>query len=127
MTRRRSLLLSIGTIALAFAFALLPGGPFHELAGATSPSANPAAPSPGEQMGMQMQDMSKMHEKMMADMKAAQTRLDDLATKMNAATGEAKTGAMVELLNELVRQHRAMGQRMGDMDQRMIGQMKMMR
>ena len=78
-------------------------------------------------MGMQMQDMSKMHEKMMADMKAAQTRLDDLATKMNAATGDAKIAAMAELLNELVSQHRAMGQRMGDMDQRMTGQMKMMR
>ena len=125
MTRRHSVLLSIGVFG--FAFALLAASPFHGLASATGPTASPAPPSPGAQMGMQMQDMSKMHEKMMAEMKAAQSRLDDLAAKMNAATGEAKIAAMAELLNELVRQHQAMGQRMGDMHQRMMGQMKMMR
>lgn len=125
MTTRLSLLLSVG--ALGLVFALVPGGPFHRSASAMSPVASPAPPSPGGQMGMPMQDMSKMHEKMMADMKAAQTRLDDLATKMNAATGEAKIVAMAELLNEFVQQHRNMNQRMGDMHQRMMGQMKMMR
>ena len=125
MTRRLSLLMSIA--ALGLVFALLPGTEIHRTASAMGPVANPAPRSQGGQMGMQIQDMSKMHEKMMTDMKAAQTRLDDLATKMNAATGEAKIAAMAELLNELVGQHRAMGQRMGDMDQRMMGQMKMMK
>ena len=75
MTKRRSLLLSIGTCSLVFA--LLSSGPLRGSANATGPAATSPAPSPGEQMGMQMQDMAKMHEKMMADMKAAQTRLDD--------------------------------------------------
>lgn len=74
----------------------------------------------GMQMGMPMQDMMKMHEKMMADMKASQAKLDDLAQKMNSATGEARVNAMAELLNEFVRGHRTMGDHMGTMHQHMM-------
>jgi len=72
------------------------------------------------QMGMPMQDMMKMHEKMMADMKASQTKLDDLVKKMNSAAGEVRVNAMAELLNELVRGHRTMGDHMGAMHQHMM-------
>jgi hypothetical protein len=75
-------------------------------------------------MQMPMQDMMKIHEKMMAEMKTSQARLDDLAKKMNSATGNAKVDAMAEVLNELVRQHRAMGEHMGSMHQQMMGQTK---
>jgi uncharacterized Rossmann fold enzyme len=71
-------------------------------------------------MGMPMQDMMKMHEKMMADMKVSQATLDELAAKMNSTTGEAKINAMAELLSELVRGHRTMGDHMGSMHQHMM-------
>jgi hypothetical protein len=92
-------------------------------------SAVPDIAAQGSQQGMQgmqmpMQDMMKIHEKMMADMKTSQARLDDLAKKMNSATGNVKVDAMAELLNELVRQHRAMGEHIGSMHQQMMGQMK---
>lgn len=56
--------------------------------------------------GMQMPEMMKMHDKMMADMKASQSKMDDLVKKMNGAMGEAKMNAMAELLTELVSEHR---------------------
>ena len=74
----------------------------------------------GMQMGMSMQDMMKMHEKMMADMKAEQAKLDELVKKMNSATGDAKLGVMAELLTEIVRDHRTMGERMDTMHQHMM-------
>ena len=87
------------------------------------------AAQPGRQsmqgMPMSMPDMKAMHEKMMSDMKTSQVTLDELAKKMNEATGDAKLNAMAALLTELVRQHRAMGEHMGSMHQHMMmGQMK---
>lgn len=73
---------------------------------------------PGMQMGMQ--DMAKMHEKMMADMKADQAKLDDLVKKMNAATGDTKVGVMADLLTEIVAGHRRMGERMSGMHEHMM-------
>jgi hypothetical protein len=68
-----------------------------------------------------MQDMMKMHEQMMAEMKANDAKLDALVKDMNAATGDAKVNAMATVVNELVRQHRAMHGRMGQMHQHMMG------
>jgi hypothetical protein len=100
------------------------GTPFDASAAAAS-AASRAQAAPAAQMPMQ--DMMKMHEKMMADMKAGQARLDDLEKKMNAANGDAKVTAIADLVSELVRQHRGMTERMAEMSQRMMGQMKMMR
>lgn len=115
---------SIALLSVAFAlflFASLPGTTLSPATGAQTASAQ------GMQMGMQkMDDMSKMHDKMMADMKSSHDQLDALAKKMNAATGEAKVAAMADVVNELVRQHETMTKRMADMDQMMMGQMKMM-
>jgi hypothetical protein len=40
---------------------------------------------------------------------------------MNAATGEMKTNAMAAIVNELVRQHKSMHGRMGNMHEHMMG------
>jgi hypothetical protein len=64
-----------------------------------------------------MQDMMKMHEQMMADMKAGDAKLDALVRDMNGATGEGKVTAVAAVINELVQQHKAMHGRMGQMHQ----------
>src|SRR5688572_21678108 len=59
------------------------------------------APPPSQSMP----GMMKMHERMMADMKANAGRLDALVNTMNAVSGTAKTDAIAAVVNELVRQH----------------------
>jgi hypothetical protein len=73
-----------------------------------------------------MQDMMKMHEQMMTEMKAADSRLDALVKEMNAATGDAKVNAVATVVAELVRQHRSMHERMGQMHEQMMGGRGMM-
>ena len=92
-------------------------------------SSAPAGPQEmrGMQMGMQMPEMMKMQDKMMADMKASQGKMDDLVKKMNGATGDAKISAMAELLTELVREHKAMSEGLGGMDRQMMGMMGKMK
>lgn len=68
-----------------------------------------------------MHDMTKMHDAMMAEMKAADARLDALVNDMNKATGEERIAAMTAVVNELVRQHKGMCARMGEMQQMMGG------
>ena len=46
------------------------------------------------------------HEKMMADMKAADQRLDDLVTTMNTASGAEKTAATATVVTEMATQDR---------------------
>jgi hypothetical protein len=74
-----------------------------------------------EQAPSNMQDMMKMHAQMMAEMKAADSRLDALVKEMNAASGDAKVGAVASVVAELVRQQRSMHERMGQMHQQMMG------
>jgi len=73
-----------------------------------------------------MQDMMKMHEQMMAEMKAGDARLDALVKDMNDAKGDTKVDAVAAVVNELVRQHKAMHGRMGQMHQQMMGGRGMM-
>ena len=80
----------------------------------------PAQPQPG------MAEMMKMHEQMMAEMKAADAKLDALVKDMNAAAGDSKLTAMAALVTELVRQHKAERARMGQMHQQMMGGQGMM-
>jgi hypothetical protein len=73
-----------------------------------------AAPvQPAAQSGMA--DMMKMHQNMMAEMKAAEARLDTLVKTMNAASGDAKTNAIAAVVNELVAQRRQMHAHMSEM------------
>jgi len=85
----------------------------HEHEHATAVDA--AAPPQG------MHDMTKMHDAMMAEMKAADARLDALVNDMNKATGEDRIAALTAVVNEMVRQHKGMHARMGEMQQMMGG------
>ena len=81
-------------------------------------------PTPSAQTGQlpqpDMTEMMKQHQQLMADMKAGDAKLDELAATMNAATGEAKVSAMAQVVNELVRQDKAMHQHMEAMGQQMM-------
>jgi len=68
-----------------------------------------------------MQDMMKMHEKMMAEMKAGDAKLDALVKQMDTAAGDTKVNAVAAVVSELVRQHKAMHEHMGQMHQQMMG------
>ena len=52
------------------------------------------------------------HQKMMAEMKASQKKLDDLVAAMNQATGDEKVTRLAAVVTELVAQHREMCERM---------------
>jgi hypothetical protein len=85
----------------------------------------PQAAQPAGQAGMG--DMMKMHEKMMAEMKAADARLDALVKTMNAAAGgDAKTTAIAAVVNELVAGHKRMHAHMNEMHQQMMAGRGMM-
>src|SRR5262245_36311351 len=75
---------------------------------AAAPQSQAAAPQRPSQQPSQMQDMMKMHEQIMAEMKADNVKLAELAQQMNAARGDAKIDATAAVVNELVRQHIAM-------------------
>lgn len=66
----------------------------------------------------------KMGQDMMARMKAADAKLDELVQTMNGAQGEARMNAMAALLTELVQQRRMMHEHMQQMHEGMMGDMK---
>lgn len=78
---------------------------------------------PSADMSEKCKAMMAQHEKMMAEMKAADQRLDDLVAKMNAASGQAKVDATAATVTEIVAQRRTMRDRMMDMHQSMMGHM----
>jgi hypothetical protein len=59
-------------------------------------------------MAAKCQAMMADQEKMMADLKDADQRLDDLVSKMNAASGGDKADATAAVVNEMVTQRRTM-------------------
>jgi hypothetical protein len=65
-------------------------------------------------------DMAKMHEQMMADMKAADARLDALVMTMNMTSGDARLDAAIAVINELARQKKAMSEKMAQMHAHMM-------
>ena len=73
-----------------------------------------------------MPDMMKMHEQMMAEMKANRAKLDALTKEMNNASGAAKVDAIAAVVTELVRQENTMQDRMGQMHERMMSGRGMM-
>ena len=80
-----------------------------------------AKPQPG--MAAKCQAMMADREKMMADMKAADQRLDDLVSKMNAASGMAEADATAAVVNEMVTQRRTMLDGMMKMQDEMMAHM----
>ena len=79
----------------------------------------------GQASGMAMPDaqMMAMHDKMMAEMKAGDVKLDALIAKMNTAQGAAKVDAVAEAFTAMVAQHKAMRDGMMQMHGQMIMQM----
>jgi hypothetical protein len=58
---------------------------------------------------------------MMADLKASDAKLDELVSAMNRSTGDAKLEVIAQVVNELVRQKKAMHEHMGMMGHQMMG------
>jgi hypothetical protein len=73
--------------------------------------------------GDQSRKMMAMREKMMADMKANQAKMDLKVAAMNAAEGNAKTDAMAAVINEMVLQQKQMMSNMETMCKQMMEHM----
>jgi hypothetical protein len=96
------------------------------VAAQASPEAHQAAAAkakPASAMDAKCQTMMAEKEKMTADMKAADQRLDGLVTAMNAASGMEKTAATAAVVSEIVTQDRAMRDGMMKMHEDMMGHM----
>jgi hypothetical protein len=89
-----------------------------QTAAKTKPKAGMAA-----DMAAKCQAMMADHEKMMAEMKAADQRLDDLAAKMNAASGAEKADDTAAVVNEMITQRQTMRDGMMKMQQGMMAHM----
>jgi len=85
------------------------------------PAAEKATPS--ADMPAKCQTMMADQEKMMAEIKAADLRLDDLVGKMNAASGMEKAAATAAVVNEMVTQRRSMRAGMMKMQHEMMAHM----
>ena len=81
----------------------------------------PAKPS--ADMAAKCKGMMAQHEKMMAEMKTADQRLDELVAKMNQASGQAKVDATAATVTEIVAQRKMMRDRMMHMHHQMMGHM----
>ena len=85
-------------------------------------AATTTTPKPG--MTAKCQAMMADHDTMMAEMKTADQRLDNLVATMNAATGTTKADAVAAVVNELVAQRKTMREGMMKGQQAMMGHMK---
>jgi hypothetical protein len=74
----------------------------------------------------QLSGMMQMHQKMMADVAAAETKLDQLVNEMNSAAGDAKVAAIARVVTELANQQKAIHGQMGMMHEHMLGGRGMM-
>ena len=78
---------------------------------------------PSADMAAKCKAMMAGHDKMAADMKAADVRLDGLVAKMNSATATEQATATAVVVTELVAQRHAMHDGMMKMQQGMMGHM----
>jgi peptidoglycan hydrolase CwlO-like protein len=88
-----------------------------------SQAAQQRATKPTTDMSSKCQAMKAEHDKVVADMTAADQRLDDLVAKMNAASGQAKVDATAAVVTEIVAQRKTMRDRMMKMQDGMMGHM----
>ena len=96
------------------------------LAAQTPPAHQHAAAAkakPDSAMDAKCQAMMAEHEKMMADTKAADQRLDGLVAKMTAASGQAKVDATSAAVAEIVAQRAMMRDGMMKMQEGMMAHM----
>ena len=119
--------LTLGASILLSLSSTSPTRSFNLVTDVAAQAPSPQGSQPREQAPSNMQDMMKMHEQMMAEMKAADSKLDALVKDMNAGTGEARVNAVAAVVTELVRQQKSMHDRMGQMHQQMMGGGMMMK
>jgi hypothetical protein len=105
--------------ALAYGLPVVSGGT------PATPAQAAAAPQQSQPSQGNMADMMAMHQKMaqmMAEMKTADAKLDQLVGQMNMATGQQKVSAMADVVNQLAYEQKMMHAHMGMMhDQMMSG------
>ena len=102
----------IATLAMTAGLFLAPAG------------AQQSAPkAPEHTMPMPPSGGAMDHDKMMADMKAADARLEALVQTMKSASGDAKVLAMQELMTALVQNQVDMHHHMSMMHDHMMSQM----
>ena len=78
---------------------------------------------PAADMSAKCKAMMANHEKMMAEMKAADQRLDGLVAKMNAASDQGKVDATAAVVTEIAAQRKTMREGMMTMHEGMMGHM----
>jgi hypothetical protein len=81
-----------------------------------------AQPAPSNDMSAKCQAMMAEHQKTIAEMKAAEARLDGLVAKMTAATGQAKVDATAAVVEDLAAYRKA-SQQMMKMQENMMAHM----
>jgi hypothetical protein len=118
---KRLALMTTMVVLVAFGLGAAPA-----LTGAAQAPSPKPAPQAQAQTQASMAEMMKMHEQMMAEMKASEAKLEALVKDMNAAAGEARLNALAAVVNELVRQNRAMHEHMDHMHHMMGGHGMMM-
>jgi predicted transcriptional regulator len=87
------------------------------------PQSQQTPAKPSADMSAKCKDMVAHHEKMMADMKAADQRLDELVATMKQASGQTKVDAVAAVVTEMVAQRKTMNERMMQMHQQTMGHM----
>lgn len=73
-------------------------------------------------MAEQHQKIRQQHEKMVAQMQAMEAQLDKKVAEMNESQGEAKVNAMAEVINQLIKERKAMLQMAGMSEQKNLGE-----
>ena len=113
------------TVIIALVFASLPVLVLAQQAATTAPPPHEhPAGTEGKMDTMEKStDWQAKHEKMIADMKAMDTRLDEKLAAMNASKGDQKVEAMAAVINELVSQRKEMRENFGPMHHGMRGPM----
>ena len=79
--------------------------------------------TPQSGMAATCQAMMVEHDKMMAETKAADLRIDGLVARMNAATGQPKIDATAAVVSEMIAQRKTMHDGMMKMQPRMMAHM----
>jgi hypothetical protein len=79
------------------------------------------ANNPSKPPDAAMRQMMEMHQKMQADMQAADGQLDALLAEMNGSTGTKKVEAIAALLNRMVQERKDMQRRTAEMHMQMMG------
>lgn len=83
----------------------------------------PVTAAQGADISAKCQTMMAAHERMMADMQAADQRLDALVAKMNAASGQEKVDAVAAVVSEMVAQRKTIRDTMMKMHEGMMSHM----